>query len=138
MPQFNVVTAFAFRGSVRKAGLILEINKEDLEQEIDLGNHPDTGNPMSGLLNHCVPIDRETEELVRAGGITPQMDEKVSTPEEQELEKESILEEMEKLGAFCNPKWKLIRMQKELVKAKKERAENPISRDKAPAKSEKI
>ena len=132
--KFKVMNGFIFKGSLRREGIILELSDVIVKQEIKKGNHPDSKKPMSGLLNHCVPADDFTRELVQdVKGI--KLDE---VPDEQSTEEEieKLRKEFDKIGKAYHPAWRVARLKKELLKAQKEQPEKPLVEGKQ--KSEKV
>ncbi len=124
MPKFHVDKTFQFGGDIRQAGSILTISKADLEKEIARGRkdvkQPDgsvkqTGKWLSGLLNHCSPED---------DGAAATVAETVAEDEpgdEEAARIATIRAEMDEMGAAWDRRWKLPKLENELVKAKKVR-----------------
>jgi len=108
MPKFIVNKTFQFAGDIRQAGSVLIISKADLEREKALGKHPTNGKYLSGLLNHCESDDDEIEPEV----------EKIDEETDRIAE---IRAEMDEMGASYDRRWKLSRIENELVMAKKKR-----------------
>lgn len=124
MPKFIVNNTFQFGGDIRQAGSVLTISKADLEKELAKGKHPKRGTWLSGLLNHCEPEDDAAAELI-AGEIAEEESEKPEddAAAEADVRLAEIREEMDKMGAAWDRRWKLPRMENELVMAKKVRGE---------------
>lgn len=118
--QFIVVNDFKFGGVIRKSGSVLTVQKKDVQSEITKGKKQikqadgtfKDGNWLSGLLNHCTPDDDEAELL-----IFGEVKEAEEVSEDDRIAE--IYAEMDKLGAAYDRRWKLARLENELVKAKK-------------------
>lgn len=120
MPKFTANTTFQYANAIRREGSTLTVDKDMLQVEIDMGKHPDTGRPMSGLLNHCSPADEDTTDLVQ-GFSQPKEQALELCDEEKAARVKEIQAEMDEMGVAYHPAWKLSRMEKELIKAKKEK-----------------
>lgn len=94
----------------------ITVSEETVKNEMAKGKHPKTGNWISGLLNHCDPMDDFTAKLI---GGEKRPDEK--TEDEIGQEVAAIKKEMDDLGIPYDNRWKLARLQAELLKGKKER-----------------
>ena len=115
MPRFIVNDTFQFGGEIRQAGAVLTISKADLELELAKGKHPKRGTWLSGLLNHCEPEDDAAAEQIS--------DEIAEEKPEGDARLTEVRAEMDKMGAAWDRRWKLPRMENELVMAKKVRGE---------------
>lgn len=115
--KFLVNAAFQFRGIMRREGSTLVVSAEEVKKEIKKGQHPDTGKPVSGLLNHCSPADDFTSELV--SGVSG-MREIPQEMDDEEIERaiSAIKFELATNGIAYKNDWKLKRFQMELKKAK--------------------
>ena len=115
MPKFEINTNFQFYGIIRRSGSVMEVSEEILQHELDLGKKAN-GKPLSGLLNHCTPADKETERL--AGNIKPVS--MVDGPTEEEIESRisEIKEQMDTIGKSYDKRWGLKRFEEELKKAR--------------------
>jgi hypothetical protein len=49
----------------RARTIITDFNRDEVERQMSLGRHKVTNKPMSGLLNHCKPHDKEAIELTK-------------------------------------------------------------------------
>lgn len=115
MPRFIVNNTFQFGGEIRRAGSILTISKADLEKEFARGMHPKNGKYLSGLLIHCEPDDDGAAVAVAEN--VPQDD----AGDEEAERIATIRSEMDEMGAAYDRRWKLPRLENELVMAKKTR-----------------
>ena len=119
MPQFIVNDTFQFMGDVRKSGSVLTISKADLAAEVAKGKHPTRGTWLSGLLNHCSPED---DSAAAALGVPIDSDDDgADDADEEALRTATVRAEMDEMGAAYDRRWKLPRLENELVKAKKVR-----------------
>jgi hypothetical protein len=117
---FIVINDFKFQGIIRKSGSVIDVQKKDVEIEIAKGKKQITqedgtikvGNWLSGLLNHCAPDDEEAELLISGEVKEKTVDKTVSRIQE-------IYAEMDELGAAYDRRWRIERLENELVKAKK-------------------
>ncbi|MCK5608529.1 hypothetical protein KAR91_41995 [Candidatus Pacearchaeota archaeon] len=129
MAKFIVNENFQFGGSLRRTGAILEVDDFAVVAEIAKGKKPkgeaNAGNPLSGLLNHCSPVDEHTVALLD-GKVKPKKDALTAQKEEFEKAKDKEIKrlkaEFDKLGKAYNPNWAIDKLQKELKKAKLETA----------------
>lgn len=122
MPKFIVNDTFQFGGDIRQAGSVLTISKADLENELAKGKHPKRGTWLSGLLNHCEPEDDAAAEQI-SGEIAEEEKLEDAAAAEQDVRLAEVRAEMDKMGAAWDRRWKLSRMENELVMAKKVRGE---------------
>lgn len=134
--KFKVLTTFAFKGGVRRSDVILEVSEIVVKEEIAKGVHPETKRHMSGLLNHCVPDDDFTRNLLKGvQGIKLDVtEEEGDTDKEEEIKK--LRAEFDKIGKSYHPTWRAARLRKELLKAQKEQPEKPLVEEKQ--KTEKV
>ena len=130
MPKFIVVDTFQFGGSVRQAGAILTIAKAELEAEIAKGKKKikkadgtivETKTWLSGILNHCEPEDEDAADSIDVKLAPKKSEEEIA--DEIEARVDEIYKEMDELGISYDRRWKLPRLENELVKAKKIRGE---------------
>jgi len=122
MTQFIVNDTFQFGGDIRQAGSVLTISKADLEKELAKGKHPKRGTWLSGLLNHCEPEDDAAAEMV-AGEIATEKKSDEEIADEDAARIDDVRAEMDAMGAAWDRRWKLPRLENELVMAKKVRGE---------------
>lgn len=104
-------------GEIRREGSVLTMGKSDVKRELALGKHGKTGKWISAILNHCEPADDETYEMIF--GKAPEEPEGTPTTDADRVE--TIRVEMDEMGAAYDRRWKLPRMENELVMAKKTR-----------------
>lgn len=122
MANFVVEENFQFRGALRVRDNYLEVPDQVMVEQVELGKHEDSDKYISGLLNHCSPVDDHTRDLID-GKVKP----KISASEAREAEAEVVKKkeikrlrgEFDKLGKAFNPKWAIDKLQKELKLAKK-------------------
>lgn len=119
MPQFIVNDTFQFMGDVRKSGSVLTISKADLAAEVAKGKHPTRGTWLSGLLNHCSPEDDAALDAL--GKPLKDEDAVVDEADEEASRTATIRAEMDEMGAAYDRRWKLPKLENELIKAKKTR-----------------
>ncbi len=112
--KFVVNRNFKFGGGVKRADAILTVSADMVMVEIAKGRHEKTGNWISGLLNHCDPLDDFTAELVgeEKRPAEPSEDEKAE-------ERRVIQAEMDSLGISWAPTWNLATLKAQLTKGKK-------------------
>ena len=118
--KLHIVENFQWRGQIYRAGdkpedRNININKATLLAEMDKGKHPETGKFLSPVLNHCIPGDEETAEIL--GGEAP----KEEKDEKEEIE--AVRAEFDLIGKAYDRRWQLKRLTAELVKAQKETGE---------------
>lgn len=128
MPKFIVTTNFQFYGIIRRADSTVEVSEDLLQKEIELGtkevvskNGNVTIRPLSGLLNHCTPADKETAALVAGIGKTPVSD----GPSDDEVAARiaEIKELMDGMGKAYDKRWGLKKLEEELIKARRSTGE---------------
>jgi hypothetical protein len=111
MPTFVVNQGFLNNGTLYKEGETIKVSIDEVEREKAKGNHPKTGKPISGLLNHCIDEDAVVEyktPFSADAGATSEMI-------------ESIRAEFTLIGAAFDRRWGLKKLEDELRRAKKER-----------------
>jgi hypothetical protein len=129
MPKFIVNTNFQFYGVIRRKGSSIEVTEEILTTEIAKGtkevkekNGSVTSRPLSGLLNHCTPADKETAKLCE--GILGEKPEEIKLSiEEKAARVEEIKALMDKMGKAYRNNWGLKKLEDELKKARIETGE---------------
>jgi len=117
MPKFIVVDDFKFNGAVRRSGSVLSIVEDDLKNEIAKGKHPKSKKYLSGLLNHCTPVDAEAEMILFGNISEKRKSEDIEA--ETTARMNEIYVEMDAMGAAYDRRWKIARLENELLKAKK-------------------
>ncbi len=120
MAKFKLIAKenFQFGSGVKRMDDIITVSDSFLKKEMEKGKHPLTKNYISAVLNHCDPLDDETAKFL---GV-----EKKQAPAGPDEEAERIGEirkEMDEMGAAYDKRWKLERLENELIKARKNRAE---------------
>ena len=124
-----------YRDQVYRAGSSITMSEQQVQEEIDLGFHPNPpskgdkpktdpkkeGRYLSPILTHCSPADDATAKFIsRATG------KEVAVPEgedheQDEAELASMRAEFDKMGAAYDKRWGLQKTRNELLKAKKNR-----------------
>jgi|SRR6185369_2804302 len=120
MPKFIVETNFQFYGIIRRADSTIEVSEAILQAEMNMGTKEvksKSGNvtirPLSGLLNHCTPADKETAEMVGKEAKKPE-----ATEFDNLARIAEIKELMDEMGKAYDNRWKLKRFEEELTKAR--------------------
>jgi hypothetical protein len=130
MPKFIVIDTFLFGGSIRRAGALLTISKADLEAEKAKGKKKikkadgslvETKTWLSGILNHCEPEDDAAAEVLSVKLDPKKTEEDIASETQDRIDE--IYKEMDELGIAYDRRWKLPKLENELVKAKKIRGE---------------
>ena len=112
---------FQYRG-FRRVGTILTLASMILVDEFKKGKHPETGKYISGLLEHCSPADKETENFLNKllNGEKVEVSSKVTANNDSDNGKEirDLWAEFETLGTAYDRRWGVDRLRNELKKAK--------------------
>lgn len=118
MPTLFIVESFQYNGKVYRCGetatdATLSVSLGELKEEAKRGRHEKTGNWLSPILNHCMPGDKDSEEI-----FGYEVEKKVEKDDTEEIEK--LRAEFDDIGKAYDKRWQLKRLQNELLKAKKE------------------
>lgn len=129
MPQFIVNENFQFASGIKRVDEIVTVSDAFVKAEMAKGKKEFKSKGfgkkavpkieerwLSGLLNHCDPYDDAAEKLVNEP-------KRAEPPSDDEVAERvaAIKGEFDAIGAAFDNRWKLDRLEKELVKAKKER-----------------
>ncbi len=114
--QFIATKSFQFGAGIKRVDSVITVSPEFVKAEMEKGKHSKTGHWISGLLNHCEPLDDFTAELVGEEKKQP-----VISDEQQAEEIAAIKKEMTDLGIPYDNRWKLPTLKMMLTKGKKEK-----------------